>query len=174
MIAIVNTDLNWGIGAKGKLQISISADLKRFKSMTIGKVIIYGSKTLATYPGQKALPGRRNLVLTRKKNLQVENAESCSSLEELQHKIDKYKELYSYRDQDFVVVGGASVYEALLDQCSDIYLTRTYAEFPADSYFPNLDMKSDWELVDRSEKMLDEKSGLSFAYLHYQKRTSFP
>lgn len=44
MIAIVNTDPNWGIGKAGALQVHISQDLRRFKAMTIGKVIIYGSK----------------------------------------------------------------------------------------------------------------------------------
>lgn len=171
MIAIVNTDLNWGIGYQGRLQISISADLRRFKSMTIGKVIIYGAKTLATYPGQKALPGRKNLILSRQGQLRVDNAEICSSLDVLKQKVEEYKALYSFQDSDFVVVGGASVYESLLDDCSDVYLTRTYADLPADSYFPNLDLKENWELIDCSEKMLDDKSGLAYAYLHYQRHS---
>ena len=65
MIAIVAADEQWGIGRAGQLQRPISEDLKRFKALTLGKVIIYGRKTLATYPGQKPLPGRENFMLSR-------------------------------------------------------------------------------------------------------------
>jgi dihydrofolate reductase len=57
MIAIVACDAKWGIGCDGKLQQRVSADLRRFKALTWGKVVIYGRNTLDTFPGGKPLPG---------------------------------------------------------------------------------------------------------------------
>ena len=58
MIAIVNVTENWGIGLKEHLLVSIRADLKRFRELTVGKTVIYGRKTLETFPNQKPLKGR--------------------------------------------------------------------------------------------------------------------
>ena len=64
MQAIVCVSENWGIGLDGDLLFRIPADLKRFKELTVGKTVVYGSRTLKTFPGGKPLPGRRNIVLT--------------------------------------------------------------------------------------------------------------
>lgn len=169
MIAIVNTDSNWGIGKKGQLQVRISEDLKRFKRLTTNKVIIYGSKTLATYPGKKALPNRLNIVLSRNLNLEIENAIVCSSIEKLLKLLEEYKKKKKYKEEDFIVVGGASIYRALLPYCSDCFVTRIDKSLPADSFFPNLDEDKAWELVDRSSWRKDSKNNLRYSYMHYQR-----
>ena len=64
MTAIVCVSQNWGIGREGALLFHISADLKRFKSLTVGRIVILGRKTLDTFPGGKPLKDRRNIVLT--------------------------------------------------------------------------------------------------------------
>ena len=64
MQAIVCVSENWGIGLDGELLFRISADMKRFRALTIGRAVILGSHTLKTFPGGRPLPGRRNIVLT--------------------------------------------------------------------------------------------------------------
>ena len=65
MDLIVNVCENWGIGKSGKLLVSISADLRRFRQLTAGKTVILGRKTLATFPGGRPLKNRTNLILSR-------------------------------------------------------------------------------------------------------------
>ncbi len=167
MISIVNTDEKWGIGEKGHLQTYLSDDLKRFKKMTVGKVIIYGSNTLRTFPKGEPLPQRRNIILSRNREFQVDNALMVRSLPDLFRKIEELKAEFSYLDEDFIVVGGASVYHLLLDYCTDCYVTRMHKVFPADVYFPDLDALANWELIERSEKKIDSKTEIEFSYLHY-------
>ena len=75
MNMIVAVDENWGIGKDGEQLIYISADLKRFKALTMGHPLILGRKTLATFPGGKPLKGRRNLILSRNPDFAPEGAE---------------------------------------------------------------------------------------------------
>lgn len=171
MIAIVNVDSNWGIGKEGALQVHISEDLKRFKEMTTGKVIIYGKNTLQTYPGKKVLPNRQNIILSRNHDLAIDNAKICHSLEELFDTISNLKKEHDFVDEDFIVVGGASIYQQLIDYCTDCYVTFMNEELPADSYFPNLDELLNWEIIDESEKRYDERSQISYTYRHYQKNS---
>lgn len=63
MTLVAAVDKNWGIGCKGNLLCRVSADMKNFRSLTIGKTVILGSKTLATFPGGRPLKNRRNIIL---------------------------------------------------------------------------------------------------------------
>jgi len=170
LLAIVNTDLNWAIGKEGDLQVRISDDLKRFKELTIGKVIIYGSKTLDTYPNRKVLPNRLNIILTRQEDLSVDNAIICHSIAELNDKINQLKAEKNYEDHDFIVVGGESVYSQLLPETDLCYVTKMQVELEADAYFPNLDKLDEWKLESESKKYFDDKSGISYSYLVYRRK----
>lgn len=169
MIAIVNTDPNWGIGKEGNLQVYISEDLKRFKKMTTNKVIIYGSKTLATYPEKKALPNRLNIILSRNSNLKIKNAIICPSVKKLLELLDEYKKSNRYSEKDFIVVGGEEVYKLLLPYCSDCFVTRIDQALPADKFFPNLDKDREWKLIDQSLWHENSTNNLKYRYLHYQR-----
>ena len=79
MKLIVAVDNNWGIGYRGELLCRISADLKNFREETLGKTVILGSKTLSTFPGGRPLKNRRNIILSRNKELSIENAELAHS-----------------------------------------------------------------------------------------------
>ena len=68
MIAIAAVDSNWAIGKDGKLLANIPADMKYFREVTTGNVIVMGRKTLDSFPGGRALPDRVNIVLTRDKS----------------------------------------------------------------------------------------------------------
>lgn len=157
MQAIVCISENWGIGRDGRLLFHLSADLKRFRELTTGRTVILGSRTLATFPGGKPLPNRRNIVLTRSET-PIEGAE-------LAHTVD---DALALAGPDAVVIGGASVYTLLLPYCERVCVTKVFDAPPADSYFPNLDTHPDWRVESESEAM--EENGLKFQYVDYVKK----
>ena len=157
MDLIVVVDRNWGIGRDGEQLVYISADLKRFKAMTMGKAVILGRKTLATFPGGKPLKGRRNLILSRNRSFCCEGAEVFHDLDSL----------LEQAPEDAFVIGGAQVYQALLPRCRRAYVTRLQAAFEADRYFPNLDGQSGWRVLEESGEQ--EENGIKFRYVTYER-----
>ena len=154
MTAIVCVSQNWGIGRDGTLLFRISADLKRFKALTVGKTVILGRKTLDTFPGGKPLKDRRNIVLSRRE-LDIPGAEIAHSFEEAA----------ALGGDDAIVIGGASVYMALLSRCDRVYVTKVDAAPDADSFFPDLDDNPDWRVASESEVF--EENGLKFRFVDY-------
>lgn len=158
MNLIVAVDENWAIGKGGDQLAYISADLKRFKDLTTGHPVILGRKTLATFPGGRPLKGRRNLILSATPGYTVEGAEVFADTDRL----------LAAATEDAFVIGGESVYRALLEHCDTAYVTKIHAGFPADRWFPDLDSHPDWTVAEESE-VLEEK-GLSFHYVTYRKK----
>ena len=157
MNLIVAVDENWAIG-KGRDQlVYIPEDLKRFKALTTGHPVILGRKTLATFPGGRPLKGRRNLILSRNPDFAPEGAEVYPDQETL----------LAQAPEDSFVIGGESVYRALLDRCNTAYVTKVHQKYPADCWFPNLDQDPAWKLAQESE-VLDHE-GLAFHYATYQR-----
>ena len=154
MTAIVCVSQNWGIGRDGALLFRISADLKRFKALTVGKTVILGRKTLDTFPGGKPLKDRRNIVLSRRE-LDIPGAEIAHSFEEAA----------ALGGDDAIVIGGASVYMALLSRCDRVHVTKVDAAPDADSFFPDLDDNPDWRVASESE--IFEENGLKFRFVDY-------
>ena len=158
MKVIAAVDENWAIGRNGDQLIYISEDLKHFKALTTGHPVILGRKTLATFPGGRPLKGRRNLILSRNPGFAPPEAEVFSSLEEL----------LAAAPQDAFVIGGGSVYQALLDRCDTACITRIEAAFPgADCWFPNLDERPEWKIAEEGP-VLEEK-GVRFRYVTYER-----
>ena len=138
MNLIVAVDNNWGIGYKGDLLARVSTDLKNFRKVTGGKTVVYGSNTLATFPGGKVLPNRTNIVLNWDPDYAPEGAVVVHSLDEL------FEELKKYDTNDVFVIGGASVYNQLLPYCSKAYVTKFLKTFESDVCIPNLDKAEEW------------------------------
>lgn len=157
MKAIVAVDRNWAIGNEGALLARISEDLKRFKALTTGHPVILGRKTLETFPGGRPLPGRPNLILSRNPAFRAEGAAIYPDLDAL----------LGDAPEDSFVIGGESVYRALLPACDTVYVTKIGAAFPADAFFPNLDELPDWEMAERSEPLAQD--GLPFQYVTYRR-----
>ena len=157
MYAIVAVDRNWAIGKDGDQLVYIPEDLKRFKALTTGHPVILGRMTLATFPGGKPLKGRRNLILSHNTEFRPEGAEVFDSLEAL----------LSAAPGDSFVIGGASVYQALLDRCDTVYVTKIDAAWPADAWFPNLDEREDWTAAETEGPF--EHEGLSYRYVTYRR-----
>lgn len=160
MKAIVAADLNWGIGYKGSLLVRIPEDMKFFKEMTLGKVVVMGRETFESLPGKEPLKNRINIVLSRSLHfINNGNLILCRSMEEL------YNELKKYRTDDVFIIGGESVYKQLLPYCSEAFVTRIENKFIADRFFVNLDEEENWELVSKSE--LKTYNGINFRFLKY-------
>lgn len=160
MKAIVAVDRNWGIGYNGALLFHISADLKRFKELTIGHTIVYGRKTLATFPGKRPLDGRRNIILSHDGALRVPGAEVCNSPEQAAALVNDPENTY--------VIGGASVYTLFLPFCTTVCVTKVYANCRADRFFENLDTNPDWLLSEQSEIM--QENGREYQFVKYKRK----
>lgn len=158
MNAIVAVDQNWAIGNGGDQLIYLKEDLKRFKALTTGRPVILGRKTLATLPGGRPLKGRRNLILSHDPAFRPEGAEVFAGLDDLM----------AAAPEDSAVIGGASVYAALLPRCSAAYVTKIHAAFPADAWFPDLDADPAWEIAEESPPL--EQDGISYHYVTYVRR----
>jgi len=162
MKAIVAVDSNWAIGHKGKLLVSIPADQKNFRKLTTGNTIVYGRKTLETFPQQVVLPNRRNIILSTREDYTVKNAEVAHSKEEL-------LELVKDNDTDSVfIIGGSSVYNEFIDECDTAIVTFIDKEYQADSYFPNLDKDPNWELADESDEQV--YFDITYTYRTYKRK----
>lgn len=157
MEAIVVVARDWAIGREGDQLVYLSADLKRFKELTMGHPVILGRKTLATFPGGRPLKGRRNLILSATPGYGVEGAEVCPDV----------ATLLAHAPQDAFVIGGESVYRALLPHCDTVHVTMVDHVWPADRFFPDLDGDPAWTLAERSAPQ--EEKGLTFRYLTYRK-----
>ena len=145
MKAILSADRNWGIGYQNKLLVSIPSDMRFFREMTEGKVIVMGRKTLENFPNGLPLKKRINVVLTHDRSYQVKDAVIVHDKEELLEELKKYQE-------DIFVVGGGSVYELLLPYCDTAYVTRIDMSYQADTFFPDLDQDPEWELTEESDE----------------------
>lgn len=168
MNIIVAVDKEWGIGNRGQLLMHIREDLRNFARLTKGKTVIYGSKTLETFPGKEPLKSRRNIILSRKENLEIENAEIAGSVE-------KAMELVANEDpEDVFVIGGGTVYSQFLPFCDCCYVTKIEKSFEKDVYFENIDADNGWKLVYRSSERqsdaeTDETGGVGFYFTKYRR-----
>jgi len=147
MNLVAATDINWAIGNKGNLLVSIPNDQKMFRELTTGKVIVLGRKTLATFPQGLPLMNRTNIILTRNPDFKVKGALVAHSVDELMEMLKDYK------SEDVYVVGGESIYKQLLPYCDTAHITKIDYPYTADSYFPNLDKDPEWTITADSDEM---------------------
>lgn len=146
MNLIVAVDKNWAIGNKNQLLVRIPADQKFFRETTTGKIVVMGRKTLESFPNGLPLKNRTNIVLTSDRSYAVPGAVVVHSMDEL------HEELKKYPSEDIFVIGGETVYRQLLDECDTAHITKIDYAFEADTYFPNLDERDDWEITADSEE----------------------
>ena len=161
MNLIVAVDKNWAIGNKNQLLVSIPADMKFFRETTVNKVVVMGRKTLESFPGGQPLKKRTNIVLTRDKNYKVKDAIVVHGVEEL------LEELKNYDEKEIYVIGGESIYRALLPYCKVAHVTKIDHAYEADTYFPNLDEMEDWKVTGVSEEQT--YFDLEYEFVRYEK-----
>lgn len=145
--AIVAVDNNWGIGYNGELLEHIPEDLKYFKELTTGHVVVMGSKTWDSLP-HKPLKDRLNLIISSKPREVLGDLSIRIDMSELLTRM-----VHAYTGQpvnpadetDWFIIGGGSIYEQLLPFCDRVYVTKIYKDHDnVDTYFPNLDKSEEW------------------------------
>ena len=156
---VVAADADWGIGKNGTQTLIVPEDRRHFREVTGRGTVIGGRKTLADFPGGRPLKNRRNIVLTRDGSFTVEGAETAHSVEEA---LEKCRQ-----DERVFVIGGESVYRALLPYCRRAHVTRIFARAENDAFFPALDTLPGWRLTDRGEER--ESAGLRYAFQTWEK-----
>lgn len=158
MNIIAAVDNHWAIGCKGNLLVRIPSDQNYFRKETTGKVIVLGRKTLATFPQGMPLPNRTHFILSKNPSYRVKGGIVVNSIEKL------LQDLKAYQEEDIYVIGGESVYRQLLPYCNTAHITKIDHGYEADSYFPNLDKDSEWEITASS----DEQTYFDIAYQFVQ------
>ena len=162
MNIIVAVSANWGIGYEDQLLFHIREDQQFFRTMTLGKVVVYGRTTLASFRDAKPLPDRTNIVLSRNPELVIPGVTICHSIPQLSELLKLYP------TEDVFIIGGESVYAQFLNACTTAYITKIDVAPPADTFFPNLDALPSWRLVDESEAKMDKK-GRMYRFCTYGK-----
>lgn len=148
-------DRNRGIGLDNRLPWRLSADLKRFRELTMGRHIIVGRKTFESIG--RPLPGRRMIVVTRDK---AYRAEGC----DLAHSIEDAVSLARERGESEVFIcGGAEIYAQSIGIADRMYLTFVDAEVEADIFFPEFDER-EWIELESFHHPADEKNEYAFDF----------
>ena len=162
LIAAVYED--WGIGAGGTQPVALSADRKFFRKTTKGATVIVGRRTVEDFPGQKPLPGRVNILLSRSTG-ELPGFTVCADVAEA---------LTLCKDASRVfVIGGGSIYRQLLPFCDGAYITKVHTQVCSDTFLPNLDCDPQWQC---SEVLAaGEEDGISYEICRYiRKETTAP
>ena len=154
--AIVHADKEWGIGKGNDMMFSLPKDMKFFRETTIGHTVVMGGNTLRSFPNQKPLKNRTNIVLTR-----GQVCDECIIV----HSYDALKnEMKARQDDDIFVIGGGEIYKELLPYCDGAYVTKVDAVGGAEVFFPNLDTHPDFECVNESEPIDDNGHTIRFTF----------
>lgn len=138
MNAIVCVDENWGIGKDGHLLFNIPEDMKLFKDVTEGCIVVMGAKTFDSLPNG-ALKNRINIVLDSKMTPRL----NCTVVENIPSLL---RLLNNMPDGKVFVIGGGQVYRQLLPYCKAAFVTRVKALCDADVTFPDLTQDDNFEL----------------------------
>jgi len=148
------------IGKDNQMPWHLPADLKHFKAVTMGKPVIMGRKTYASIG--KALPGRKNLVISRDPNLRLDDAVVVATPDLALEAVSDAAEV--------MVIGGGSIYQHFLPLCHRLYLTDIELNTEGDTRFPNFDQDYDWQLVEEAFHQADDKNPFNYRFYTLEKR----
>lgn len=158
---LVAFDENRVIGKNNTLIWHLPADLKRFKTLTTGHVIIMGRKTFESIG--KPLPNRTTIVISRQVDLQIEGVIIAHSVEEA---ILKAKSLTR---EDIFIVGGAEIYALSLPLTDQILVTQLHDIFDGDTFFPEIPLEL-FEVTEKERGVTDEKNTYQYSYITYTRK----
>ena len=148
------------IGKENKLPWNISEDLKRFKELTSNNWIVMGRKTFDSIG--RPLPNRKNIVLSKNKNLKIDSVEVFNSPKDI---IESYKN--SSDQKDLFIIGGTYIYELFLEYCEYLFITNVDKDYLGDAFFPKVDWNK-WKLIGE-ESGYDEKEEVKFYFRNYER-----
>ena len=162
MNAIVSVTSDWAIGNEGGLVVRTREDMRRFVRLTMGGTVLMGRTTFESFPSGP-LKGRRNVVVTREREYgRAHEGIECA------HSLDEALRLVASDDPDSVwLIGGESLYRALLVCCDRCHVTRNRVSVTADACFPDRDADPAWELETVEEGGVTS-GGVAFDFATYR------
>ena len=170
IIGIVAADNNWAIGKKNGLLYTLKKDMQHFKETTTGHFVICGYNTLLSFPKSRALKNRTTICLAPE-GIERDDCIVVHSLEECLKLVRLISD--TFKDTDFYVIGGASVYRSFLPYYDKVIVTKVDASDPeAEVFFPNLDKDPNYSLETSTERIEDENYGIYFV-TYYRKNSPF-
>lgn len=157
IISILNCDKEYGIGKKNGLLFSLKEDMAFFRRTTLNHVVAMGENTLLSFPNQKPLKNRTNIVLSADESHNYEGVVNVHSFEEFLKIVAKYAQ-----NEDVYIIGGASMYRQTLDYVDFVYLTKVDAIGGAEVFFVNIDADPRFEIISESEPIQDGDYKIKF------------
>ena len=158
--AIVHADKEWGIGKDNDMMFSLPRDMKFFRETTTGHTVVMGGKTLRSFPNQKPLKNRVNIVISR-----GQVRDDCIIVPSYERLFD---ELKARKNEEIFVIGGGEIYRALLPYCHEALVTKVEAIGGATVFFPNLDKDENFACVYESEPL--EDNGYTVRFTTYKNK----
>ncbi len=146
------------IGNNNALIWHISADLKHFKQLTTGHTVIMGRKTYESIG--KALPNRRNIVISRNPDFRPEGCVVVSSVDEALR--------LAVNEEEVFIIGGGSIYREMWDRAERLYITLVHAVTEGDTSIPEID-PTRWKMVARQDFKAGEKDDYDYSFIDYQR-----
>lgn len=159
---IVATSLNHAIGKDNQLLWHLPADLKFFKTTTMGCPVVMGRKTFQSIG--RTLPGRQNIVITRDQTFNADKQYDLTvvgSIDEALVKLHSEKEVF--------IIGGGEIYKQSIDSVDTIYITLVHTVIDGDVYFPEID-KSKFDLVWEEKHLADEKNKFDYTFQKFERK----
>ena len=152
---IAAMDRNHLIGRDNGLPWHLPDDFKHFKAVTLGKPVIMGRKTFESIG--KPLPGRKNIVVSRS-GFSANGVISVSGIEQA---------LAAAGDaEEIMVIGGANLYQQMIDRADKLYLTHVDGEFEGDAWFPEFNL-DDWKIISSKQYRADDRNNFNFTIIEY-------
>lgn len=152
-------DRNFAIGRGNALPWQLPDDLRRFKALTLGKPVLMGRRTAESLG--RALPGRRNLVLTRSGHAPFDGMEAVASLEVALRRVQ------DAGDPELCVIGGGDVFALALPLAQRMHLTWVHTAVEgADAHFPRFD-PGQWRVIARHPRATDGRHAFAFDFVDY-------
>ncbi|MCH8538921.1 MAG: type 3 dihydrofolate reductase [Alkalimonas sp.] len=148
------------IGLDNQMPWHLPADLQHFKRLTSGKTVLMGRKTYESIG--KALPNRRNLVISRQDAPVGSDAEWFDSLDTALAQVSP--------DEELMVMGGAEIYRQCLPLAQRLYLTFIDLNVAGDTWFPDYEAEADWQLIHEQKCLLDQKNPYNYRFVTLERR----
>lgn len=159
---IVAASENNVIGSHNELPWKLPNDFKYFKNKTWGMPVIMGRKSYESL--KNALPGRINIVVTKKKDWKVDDAIVVNNID------DAIKKAEESDVKEIFIIGGGEIFKQTMDRISRIYITRVHATVEGDTFYPEID-SSKWHLADSQPFPADEKHNYAYTFEVWEKNS---
>lgn len=144
------------IGKDNQMPWHLPADLKHFKSVTLGKPVVMGRKTYESIG--KALPGRKNIVISSQQDYLLSDATVV-------HDCESALEAAAKEAHEVMIIGGGTIYEAFMPKATQLFLTFIKLDVDGDTQFPNYEETGDWTELERVSNAPDEKNTYTYDFV---------